>query len=307
MSITAASPIADRLTDRSNLAIARARVEALRHRCAQVGSDHLLLGILLVSENSVAITAINNLGVVVQTIQQYVDENFKDTVGGEALFTTWAYNRAIARAAKQASDFGHPYIGVEHILLGIIEEQDLSETGALVALEKCGLTPAAIRAEVFSLLGMIPTKPKKSRKKTLTIELTPRQAQLVVEDMQRTAEAGDGTTSDDDIREAKQVIRVILEARANVKRRLKHQICDGNGTRSWTGDGGETMAKLPCPGCIKCKPWGTQEWKRTGGDCLCSCGVEHFWHQIEQGPGYGFASDEILSLWRLCDGSLVKL
>ncbi len=53
--------------------------------------------------------------------------------------------------------------------------------------------------------------------------------------------------------------------------------------------------------------WGTQEWRRAG-NCECEiCGKEFIDHPIEQGPGYGRCGDEILTLWRLCDGSLVHL
>ncbi len=53
--------------------------------------------------------------------------------------------------------------------------------------------------------------------------------------------------------------------------------------------------------------WALRQWKRAGGGTPCSCGREYTDHRIESGPAYGFSNDHPLNLYRLCDGSLVKL
>lgn len=56
------------------------------------------------------------------------------------------------------------------------------------------------------------------------------------------------------------------------------------------------------------KVWGSEPWKRASGESICeTCKLEYWRHKTEKGPGYGFCSDEILFLKRLCDGTLVKL
>ncbi len=80
-----------------------------------------------------------------------------------------------------------------------------------------------------------------------------------------------------------------------------HQ-CDGYGLI-----GGIVGVYPPCPGCCACEKWSLRPWKRAGGGTLCSCGREYIDHRMESGLAYGFANDDPLNLYRLCDGSLVKL
>ena len=54
-------------------------------------------------------------------------------------------NKALNLSIESAQNFGHDYIGTEHILLGLIKE---GSGVAAAALEECGVTAEIGRAHV---------------------------------------------------------------------------------------------------------------------------------------------------------------
>lgn len=100
-----------------------------------VGSEHLLLGLLLEGEGAAA-RALNEQGVsdvlVVKLIDQYVGRG-ELTATGEFDYTPRT-KRIIANSAINAKRLGDSYIGTEHILLGILEEKDCLAVNILNAL-----------------------------------------------------------------------------------------------------------------------------------------------------------------------------
>jgi RNA polymerase sigma factor (sigma-70 family) len=73
--------------------------------------------------------------------------------------------RALAVAAEEASLFQHNYVGTEHVLLGVLHEQDGVPVRALAIL---GITPNRVRAGLEFILGPSPKTTSEDR------ELTPR-------------------------------------------------------------------------------------------------------------------------------------
>jgi hypothetical protein len=60
-------------------------------------------------------------------------------------------------------------------------------------------------------------------------------------------------------------------------------------------------------GATLIKPWGTEPWRRVGDMPCDTCGLMFSRHHVEQGPGYGFCGDQVLTLHRMCNGDLVHL
>lgn len=58
--------------------------------------------------------------------------------------------RVLSLAREEAVSFNHQYIGTEHLLLGLLREQ---EGLAALALEKLGVTPEPVRAAVANKIG----------------------------------------------------------------------------------------------------------------------------------------------------------
>ena len=71
---------------------------------------------------------------------------------------------------EEAAGFHHNYFGSEHILLGLLREQ---EGVAAQVLRNCGLTLEDVRAQILSLLGRVI---EESRNDTATNDQPTREA-----------------------------------------------------------------------------------------------------------------------------------
>ncbi|TVR13457.1 MAG: ATP-dependent Clp protease ATP-binding subunit [Planctomycetota bacterium] len=142
----------DKFTDRARKIIALAQKEAERFHHDYIGTEHILLG--LVKEGSgVAVTALNNLSVDVEKVRREVEKlvvsHEKDGPSTPLPFTPPA-KKVLELANEEARALGHPYIGTEHILLGLLRENDSVAAQVLINL---GLRLEDVRAEILDLLG----------------------------------------------------------------------------------------------------------------------------------------------------------
>ena len=141
----------DKFTDRARKIIALAQKEAERFKHDYIGTEHILLG--LVKEGSgVAVTALNNLNVDVEKVRREVEKlvvsHEKDGPSTPAVHA--AGKKVLELASEEARALGHPYIGTEHIPLGLLRE---NESVAAQVLINLGLKLEDVRAEILDLLG----------------------------------------------------------------------------------------------------------------------------------------------------------
>ncbi|NRA39610.1 MAG: AAA family ATPase, partial [Planctomycetes bacterium] len=142
----------DKFTDRARKIIALAQKEAERFNHDYIGTEHILLG--LVKEGSgVAVTALNNLGVDVDKVRNEVEKlvttQSADGPSTPLPFTPQA-KKVLELASEEARHLGHPYIGTEHILLGLLRENESVAAQVLINLD---LKLEDVRAEILDLLG----------------------------------------------------------------------------------------------------------------------------------------------------------
>ena len=142
----------DRFTDRARKVMGLARQEAQRLNHEYIGTEHILLG--LVQEGSgVAANVLKNLDIDLRKIRQEVEKIVKTgpsmVTMGQLPFTPRA-KRVLELALEEASHLGHNYIGTEHILLGLIKEQDGK---AAKVLQNLGVKLETVREEVLDFLG----------------------------------------------------------------------------------------------------------------------------------------------------------
>jgi len=64
-----------------------------------------------------------------------------------------AVQRSLLLAQDEAARYGHPYIGTEHLVLGLLGEQ-ANVAGAVIS--ECGADPASIRGWVERIIGAAP-------------------------------------------------------------------------------------------------------------------------------------------------------
>lgn len=142
----------ERFTDRARKVMQLANQEAQRFNHEYIGTEHILLG--LVKEGSgVAANVLKNLEVDLRKIRLEVEKLVQSgpemvTVG--KLPQTPRAKKVIEYSMEEARNLNHSYVGTEHILLGLLREQ---EGVAAQVLMNLGLKLEEVREEVLNLLG----------------------------------------------------------------------------------------------------------------------------------------------------------
>jgi ATP-dependent Clp protease ATP-binding subunit ClpC len=132
--------------------MALAREEARRFNHEYIGTEHILLG--LVKEGSgVAANVLQNLDIELKKIRLEVEkivQSGSDLVSVGQLPFTPRVKKVLEYAMEEARALGHNYIGTEHLLLGLLREQ---EGVAAQVLLNLGVKLEDVREEVIGLLG----------------------------------------------------------------------------------------------------------------------------------------------------------
>jgi len=142
----------ERLTDRARKVMALANQEAQRFNHEYIGTEHILLG--LVKEGSgVGANVLKNLDIDLRKVRLEVEKLVKsgpDMVTMGKLPQTPRAKKVIEYAIEEARSLNHNYVGTEHLLLGLLREQDGVAAQVLMNL---GVKLEEVREEVLNLLG----------------------------------------------------------------------------------------------------------------------------------------------------------
>src|SRR3982750_4915296 len=142
----------ERFTDRARKVMQLANQEAQRLNHEYIGTEHVLLG--LVKEGSgVAANVLKNLDVDLRKIRLEVEklvQSGPEMVTMGKLPQTPRAKKVIEYSMEEARNLNHNYVGTEHILLGLLREQ---EGVAAQVLMNLGLKLEEVREEVLNLLG----------------------------------------------------------------------------------------------------------------------------------------------------------
>jgi ATP-dependent Clp protease ATP-binding subunit ClpA len=142
----------ERFTDRARKVMQLANQEARRFNHEYIGTEHILLG--LVQEGSgVAANALKNLDIDLRKIRREVErivQSGPDMVTMGKLPQTPRAKKVIEYSIEEARNLLHCYVGTEHLLLGLLREQ---EGVAAQVLMNLGLKLEDVREEILNLLG----------------------------------------------------------------------------------------------------------------------------------------------------------
>src|SRR5438093_9708016 len=142
----------ERFTDRARKVMALANQEAQRFNHEYIGTEHILLG--LVKEGSgVAANVLKNLDIDLRKIRLEVEkivQSGPDMVTMGKLPQTPRAKKVIEYSIEEARNLNHNYVGTEHLLLGLLREQ---EGVAAQVLLNLGLRLEEVRDEVLNLVG----------------------------------------------------------------------------------------------------------------------------------------------------------
>ncbi|SFE42243.1 ATP-dependent Clp protease ATP-binding subunit ClpC [Lentibacillus persicus] len=139
-----------RFTERAQKVLALSQEEAVRLGHNNIGTEHVLLG-LVREGNGIAAKALESLGLEVSKIQQEVEKLIG--TGKQPMQTIHYTPRAkkvVELSQDEARKLGHSYVGTEHILLGLIRE---GEGVAARVLNNLGVSLNKARQQVLQLLG----------------------------------------------------------------------------------------------------------------------------------------------------------
>src|SRR5579883_2507748 len=144
----------ERFTDRARKVMQLANQEAQRFNHEYIGTEHILLG--LVKEGSgVAANVLKNLDIDLLKIRLEVERIVQHGPGGDQVVMgrlphTPRAKKVIEYSIEEARNLNHNYVGTEHLLLGLLREQ---EGVAAQVLMNLGLKLEDVREEVLNLLG----------------------------------------------------------------------------------------------------------------------------------------------------------
>ncbi len=151
----------ERFTDRARKVMQLANQEAQRFNHEYIGTEHILLG--LVKEGSgVAANVLKNLDIDLRKIRLEVEkivQSGPEMVTMGKLPQTPRAKKVIEYAIEEARNLNHNYVGTEHLLLGLLREQ---EGVAAQVLMNLGLKLEDVREEVLNLLGHNNMEPSES-------------------------------------------------------------------------------------------------------------------------------------------------
>jgi ATP-dependent Clp protease ATP-binding subunit ClpC len=114
----------ERFTGRAKQVVVLAQDEARALGHNYIGTEHLLLG-LLREEEGLAARVLESLDITVDEVRaqvkRLVGQGDEEIVTGQIPFTPRA-KKVLELALREALSLGHNYIGTEHVLLGVVRE-----------------------------------------------------------------------------------------------------------------------------------------------------------------------------------------
>jgi ATP-dependent Clp protease ATP-binding subunit ClpC len=116
----------ERFTERAKQVVVLAQDEARALRHNYIGTEHILLG-LLREEEGLAARVLESLDITVEEVRaqvaRIIGRGDEPIVSGQIPFTPRA-KKVLELSLREALSLKHNYIGTEHILLGLVRENE---------------------------------------------------------------------------------------------------------------------------------------------------------------------------------------
>src|SRR5512132_971088 len=146
----------ERFTQRARRVLSLAHQEAERSRSNNIGTEHLLLG-LMEEEGGVAGRVLRELGMTSDRVREVIRRVTTSSSSFDPNRVELAADtqQVLEHAVEEARRLGHHYIGTEHILLGLIRV----DSTAMEVLRRLGVTPEQIRRQTRRVLNESASSP----------------------------------------------------------------------------------------------------------------------------------------------------
>ena len=159
------TPTQSKFTERARSALNLSKEEAQRFRYTYIDTEHLLLALVRVADG-VAAWVLRAQGVDLAALSAHVIGRMRHVTGPNEYIQSTASDptpivgltpagkRVIQQAVYEARRLGHPYLGTEHLLLGVLHESDGLGAQALAAF---GVTLDSAREGVVAATALAMT------------------------------------------------------------------------------------------------------------------------------------------------------
>ncbi len=142
----------DKFTKEAKRALIVAQEKAKESKLSYVGTEHLLIGILS-QENSLGASILLNFGVSLENVNLVLKTvgrtNPPATINPtDASGLSGFAKEVIEEAVKTAHEFGHSFVGTEHLLYSLVSQNN---TAATVILENMKVSPADIKEQILEV------------------------------------------------------------------------------------------------------------------------------------------------------------
>ncbi len=141
----------DKFTERARKVLRLAQEEAQRFQHNYIGTEHLTLALTRETQG-VAASVLSSLGVELTKLRSAVEVNLSDTahIGPAQVWLTPQIKKVIEHAVNEARRLNHHHVGSEHLLLGVLREEQGIAAGVLASL---GVTLEQARSETMRVLS----------------------------------------------------------------------------------------------------------------------------------------------------------
>ncbi|MDR0679448.1 MAG: ATP-dependent Clp protease ATP-binding subunit [Puniceicoccales bacterium] len=144
------------LTPRAQQILVLAKQEAERFNHNFIGTEHILCALLKLQQ-CIAVSVLRSMNIDIGQIQVKLEKQLSSTSAKErkdgknsgAIELTPRVQKMLLFAAKEAGMLQHPYVGTEHILLGLLHEEDSVAAQVLI---DCGINIANCRQALLAAL-----------------------------------------------------------------------------------------------------------------------------------------------------------
>ena len=146
----------ERFTQRARRVLSLAQEEAEKFQHSQIGTEHLLLG-LMREDGGVAGRVLRDLGLDQKRIEEIVGQTSGSSgrlPSGQPELSQGT-KKVLELAVDEARRMGHHYIGTEHLLLGLVRQQDGL---AIDILRRLGVSSEEVRRQTRQVLQESPVQ-----------------------------------------------------------------------------------------------------------------------------------------------------
>ncbi len=140
----------EKFTQRAELAIENARLAAGEMGHGYIGTEHLLLGIMMENDGLGARILLRHGIDKAQLWRIVLRANGSGSPGRPEQGLTPRARRAVEQAAQEARQLQQGYIGTEHLLLGLLRQNDC---GAAASLREAGADLNEIYTDIMAVFG----------------------------------------------------------------------------------------------------------------------------------------------------------